>query len=553
MESNFMIIKFLYIIGLFFLGLSFLIPIDGTTWETFFSEYLVFLALFFLVFSFFCNEKKILPKLILPFFIISFIPICQFFFGQIYFWTTAVISFFYLISFFVAVIFGYNCELSSKFKLMTCMCIVLTISAVVSSIIAISQWLNINISYFPNLSLIGSRAYANFGQPNHLSTFLFIGSIATWYLYEKNKIESYYAIIIIFLLMFGIVLTQSRTAWVTSFAILILYFYLKKTSSFKIKARNLILFFGFYFLLVFSLNSINYFVDQVLNFNVIKTDNITNRITSGYERLEIWKQSWYLILEQPWFGYGWNQVSVSIVEKIDYFYLNSWYSSSHNIILDLFLWVGLPLGLTIILFFVLLIYKLIINSHTKESNLALLILVPIVIHANLEYPLFYSYFILPLGMFIGISLVDIKAIKYFNLNKCYVYLYSFFFCIFLILTWTEYLKLLEDKSKAKTIALNRIEGKHSNFYRINSNYYLLTSLKIQVDWIALDSREKYTKIDLEKYENFVKCNPSKYNLFKIAQIYFYNNDLEKAQKYLKIFNKLFDVNFTLADLVKVRN
>ena len=52
-----MIVKFLFILAFFILGISFLIPTDATLWRAFVSEYFVFLAIFFLLISF--SFKKI--------------------------------------------------------------------------------------------------------------------------------------------------------------------------------------------------------------------------------------------------------------------------------------------------------------------------------------------------------------------------------------------------------------------------------------------------------------------------------------------------------------
>lgn len=547
-----MIFKFLFILAFFVLGISFLIPTDATLWRTFASEYFVFLAIFFLLIS--ISFKKIyIPTVIIPLGLFACIPLIQFALGQVYFWTTAIISFFYLIVFFFTIVYAYSCNRLNQSELITYLCITLMISGCISVVMACTQWLNIYTPYLPTLELKGSRPFANFAQPNHLSTFLFMALIAVWYLYETNKIKPYFSVIISLLLIFGIVLTQSRTAWVVVFTIFLSYFYFKRTNVLKMKTITIFSFSFIYVLLVLNLQSLNYFFSQILNFEVVKTKSALDRATSSHERLQIWKQSWDLILEQPWFGYGWNQAGVSIIERIDHFYLDLWYSSSHNIILDLFLWVGLPLGILITIFCLYFFYILVKNSHTKESHLALLMTLPILIHANLEYPLFYSYFLLPLALLFGIALTDINKLNSFKIN-IYI-IFSIIFCYGLVLTftWNEYVRSLADQSKAKIIALERMAKKDNEEFKIENNYYLLTSLKIHAEWVALNAYDKYTLDDLQRFENFVKVNPSSYNLLKLAQIYFYNNDLEKAQKYLKIFNKLFDGNFTLADLAKVRN
>lgn len=548
-----MVQNFLLFLGFLILGLGFLFPSDMTLWKGFIGEYLIFVGCFFILTTVLFYKNIIFPKILIPFLAIVIVPLIQYLFGHIYLWTTSILSFFYIFAFILVIALSYNLEILEKEKLINCLSVVLIISGLVSTFMAITQWLDIYIPYFPTLSVSGSRPYANFGQPNHLSTFLCMASIATWYLYEKDKLKFYYALPISIFLIWGIILAQSRTAWLVSLSILGCYLYFKKKTFFKLKTSSLCLLILFYFILVFNLKEINNFLNYYLNLDVMQLNDGIKRATNGHERLNIWKQSWDLILEQPWFGYGWNQVGVSVIERIDHFYLNLWYSSSHNIILDLFLWVGLPLGILITIFCLYFLYILFKNSHTKESHLALLMTLPILIHANLEYPLFYSYFLLPLALLLGIALTDIHKLNSFKINIYIIFSIVLFYGLVLTLTWNEYVRSLEDQSKAKIIALERMAKKDNKEFKVEKNYYLLTILKMHAEWVALNAYDKYTPDDLQRFENFVKVNPSSYNLLKLAQIYFYNADLENAHKYLKIFNKLFDGNFTLEDLAKVRN
>jgi len=548
-----MVQNFLLFLGCLILGLGFLFPSDMTLWKGFIGEYLIFVGCFFILTTVLFYKNIIFPKILIPFLAIVIVPLIQYLFGHIYLWTTSILSFFYIFAFILVIALSYNLEILEKEKLIHYFSVALLISGLVSTFMAITQWLDIYIPYFPTLSVSGSRPYANFGQPNHLSTFLCMASIATWYLYEKDKLKFYYALPISIFLIWGIILAQSRTAWLVSLSILGCYLYFKKKTFFKLKTSSLCLLILFYFILVFNLKEINNFLNYYLNLDVMQLNDGIKRATNGHERLNIWKQSWDLILEQPWFGYGWNQVGVSVIERIDHFYLNLWYSSSHNIILDLFLWVGLPLGILITIFCLYFLYILFKNSHTKESHLALLMALPILIHANLEYPLFYSYFLLPLALLLGIALTDINKLNSFKINIYIIFSTIFCYGLVLTFTWNEYVRSLADQSKAKIIALERMAKKDNEEFKIENNYYLLTSLKMHAEWVALNAYDKYTLDDLQRFENFVKVNPSSYNLLKLAQIYFYNADLENANKYLKIFNKLFDGNFTLVDLAKVRN
>ena len=294
---------------------------------------------------------------------------------------------------------------------MTCLCITFVVSGCISTAMACSQWLNFYIQYLPTLGLIGSRPFANFGQPNHLSTFLFMGLVSVWYLYETNRFKSYFLYLIALFLIFGIALTQSRTAWVVCLCIAFFYFLIKTRAQLKLKILGFGSLFASYIVFISTLPTITKVLEQLFELDLAQARDVVSRASSGHERLSLWQQSWDLILLQPWQGYGWNQVGVGIVENIDTFYWGLWYTSSHNIVLDIFLWVGIPLGILILAYVCWLFYILLLYAKSKEAYLSLMMMLPIIVHASLEYPLSYSYFLLPLGLLLGIALADIKFLN----------------------------------------------------------------------------------------------------------------------------------------------
>lgn len=547
-----MVQSFLFFLSFLTFGISFLVPLDSTIWMRFIEEYLVFIAIFFLFMGISFNKIKV-PRIITPIFFFACIPLIQFALGGIFLWTTAIISFFYLIIFSFAIIGAYNCESIDKSKLMIYLCFTLVISSCISVVMACSQWLNFYIQYLPTLALSGSRPFANFGQPNHLSTFLFMGLVSSWYLYETNRIKSYFSYLISFFLIFGIALTQSRTAWVVCPCIAFFYFLIKNRAQFKLNTLGFCSLFISYIVFISTLPALTKTLERLFELNLAQTSDIVSRASTGHGRLSLWQQSWDLILIQPWEGYGWNQVGISIVENIDRFYWGLWYSSSHNIVLDIFLWVGIPLGILILVYICRLLYILLIHAKSKEAYLSLIMMLPILVHASLEYPLSYSYFLLSLGLLLGIALADIKYLNFFEINKKFCIIILFIYATCLIIVWQEYVNSMADQSKAKILALERMVKKDVSSLTINHKYYLLTSLEYHAIWVALDTKKKYSVDELNKFESFVKANPSEYNLLKLTQIYLVNGYSKKADLYLHVFNILYKRNDKIEDVAMTLN
>ena len=90
---------------------------------------------------------------------------------------------------------------------------------------------------------------------------------------------------------------------------------------------------------------------------VTHTASLAQRAGSGHERLGMWMQIIHAIGERPWFGYGWNQTSVAVVESI-HFNTVKFGLIAHNIVLDLLVWNGLPLGFLIIAYFAIWLFWL---------------------------------------------------------------------------------------------------------------------------------------------------------------------------------------------------
>src|SRR5690606_18973188 len=95
-------------------------------------------------------------------------------------------------------------------------------SGTVTGIIAICQWTNLDV-VLPGMVNIGGnqRPYANFAQPNNMATFLVMALMSGLYLYEKKKIQTKWLFACAAVIVMGVALSQSRTAWVAAILIML--------------------------------------------------------------------------------------------------------------------------------------------------------------------------------------------------------------------------------------------------------------------------------------------------------------------------------------------
>ena len=90
-----------------FISLAWLIPIHYHPWVTYTGELYAFFALITLA-ALLVKEKVHIPKLTLGLVVLAIVPLGQFFFGKVFFFSNAIMSSIYILGLWFAIIFGYN-------------------------------------------------------------------------------------------------------------------------------------------------------------------------------------------------------------------------------------------------------------------------------------------------------------------------------------------------------------------------------------------------------------------------------------------------------------
>ena len=531
------------------LSFAWLSPFHTYPWVTFSSELATFAAALTL-FTLFLNRNIQIPKLQLYILPVAFIPLLQWSGGLVSDFSVALLSTAYLFGFWVMVVMGYNLSLqsSAREQLMKQVCWLLLIIASVTSLIAMVQWLGFESSVYGIMQLKGNRPYANFGQPNNLATFLIIGLMGALFLYEKHKASLWLLIPSSLSILFAICLTQSRTSLLVCIFICI-YWVIKQ---YKNKPRlNFIKLFGWaatYFLIAGYLLPI---IAQVMTTNVgeavTHTASLAQRAGSGHERLGMWMQIIHAIGERPWFGYGWNQTSVAVVESIHFNTVQVWFNSAHNILLDLLVWNGLPLGFLIIAYFAIWLFWLSKNAKDTISIVAILMVSAILMHAMLEFPQRYAYFLLPMGFLLGLIQAQTPNLNGVSLHRNIIRCVWLVSLILLLLIWRDY-KLFQENSKLvfkqKPVS-EEILG--------SSKILILTQFQQRLDWIALKPQTLMSDSDLSVIGEMVENKATPYNLKKYAQLLVYNHKLDEAEQQLFVLQQLYKQKISLAEIMELNN
>ncbi|HEN9510740.1 Wzy polymerase domain-containing protein [Acinetobacter baumannii] len=528
------------------LGFAWLSPFHYNPWVMFSSEMSTFAAGLSVLAALFYQNIKI-PRaqlLLLPFILI---PVVQWAFGLVFDFSTALLSSLYLLGFWFMVVAGYNLSLDQQKRdqIFTGFSLLLIIVSIATSFIAICQWLNIESHFVHILHLIGNRPYGNFGQPNNMATFLIMGLLGCLFLYEKNKATVWLLFPSALIILFTIALSQSRTSWVV-FPFLLIYWIVRqfgKQKRFRF-VQGLLWCLAFFLIAGLILPYITQFIEFSTNTEITETSSFVARAGSGHERIGMWIQILHAIAQQPWLGYGWSQTSVAVVDSIQYGTVHVWFNSAHNILLDIIIWNGIPISIVIIAYFAC--WFLWVNQQAKEtiSIIAIMMVCTVLIHAMLEFPQRYAYFLLTCGFLLGIIQAQTPVLKGNVLNKQVLRLIWGISLILLLAIWRDYNVYVTNSNLL-------FKNKQPNAEVLGSNQiFVLTQFEQRLKWIEMKPETTLSDADLAVWGNFVKNKATPYNLRKYAQLLAYNGKVEQAEQQIFILQHLYRQQITLAELLK---
>ena len=247
------------------------------------------------------------------------------------------------------------------------------------------------------------RAVGNLRQPNHLSSLLLWAAIAVVALAELQRIGRRLATALLAVVVLAVVLTASRTGVV---GVVLMAVWGAADRRLSLTGRRLLL-----------AAPLLYMVGWLL---MAGWSAWTASTFGGQERLAeadlsssrfaIWADTWRLIQAHPWAGVGFGEFnfawSLSVMPRRP----TAFFDHTHNLPLQLAVELGLPLAGLVMAMFVWALWRawrsaLEANGALSVSGrCAIAMLVLIGVHSQLEYPLWYSYFLLPAAWVFGLVL-----------------------------------------------------------------------------------------------------------------------------------------------------
>lgn len=389
-------------------GGSFLVANHYPPWVTAYNDLLSALGLTLLL-TLIAHRPTTwkIPSMVRGIALVAALPMLQVATGQILFFGDGWVASLYLLCLAAAVLGGYNAAVAWPQRFVSVMCGLWVTVALLSCLIVLIQRFNIDPG---NLGLFiwdvkpGHAPFGNLGQPNLMATFLAFSLAALACLFERGHVGGRWALAAAALIVVCMAMTQSRAALLLlgmSLVLLCVYRTRLKLRTPRLVVLMLVALWGLSFTLLPSL------FDWIGGLPT--TASVASRLNVG-PRTIIWAQLVDAALREPWWGYGWNQVSVAQMQVAADHGASYFSEHSHNLLLDLVLWNGFPIAALLVGVGTWWLVSRMRRVRSVEGMLGLALVVLLLTHSMVEFPLDNLYLLIPFGLAIGVLERDAGAV-----------------------------------------------------------------------------------------------------------------------------------------------
>jgi hypothetical protein len=215
------------------------------------------------------------------------------------------------------------------------------------------------------------------------------------WLREKRRIAGAAFWLAASFLLLGMVMSQSRTGWLQIGLLVAWGLAMRSRAALHITRKQL--------LALGALFAAGVLLWPLINEALLLSAgrSLDDQMHAGL-RLPYWRAMLDAITRQPWWGYGWQQVgSAQQAVALAHPPLGEYFEHSHDFILDLLLWNGVPIGALIALLLAWWAFAHVRACRDARAVWLLAAAGGVVTHGLLEYPLEYAYFLIPVGLAMG--------------------------------------------------------------------------------------------------------------------------------------------------------
>ncbi len=425
-------------------------PLHFPPWVSWHSEALAFLAVFMAAWVSMARlpgqgstARTIkLPAIIWPFVLLALLALVQKLAGLMTFWGDVLVIWFYAALCITCLILGFaavpgRTEKRGADSPVTVLALALVIGGVASTVVALAQtfalWENSQwIARMPDLQ----RPGGNLSQPNHLATLLMMALASVVFLHESKKLSALPGASLVFVFGLGLAVTGSR-AGMLGFVALLVWWWVKRSKIGSQTTPWAAAAVGGGFLLLFGLWPRFYALVEM-------SGTAEPRLLDSGGRLQVWPQLVEALFEKPWWGWGIREVARAQNSVAHAYAFSLPFTYSHNLVLDLALWLGLPIAAILVLAGGVWLWRRAVAANQLLPWYCLAVALPLAAHSMVEYPFAYAYFLAPVMFLLGVMEASLGVPPVFRLKLPIAVAALFVTSALLLWSAVEYFRIEED-------------------------------------------------------------------------------------------------------------
>ncbi|MBC7665801.1 MAG: O-antigen ligase C-terminal domain-containing protein [Caulobacter sp.] len=392
-------------LGAALLGAALLLPVGDAPWVSFWREWAASLAVLVILLGALGRLREHggvatlrVPSLPLAAFGLAIVPWLQWLAGIESYRGDAVLVSAYLAGFGVCIVTARSLPPAERARLADRLAVAMLFAAACSAPLALLQWLGW-LTLDLDIKVAAGRPVAHMEQTNLLCSLMIQGLLGAWRLRERRLLGGVACGVLGVLMLLVVDLTQSRVAWMVLVAMVLAFLW--RGRELGLSRRGLMLFAA-----AAVVGTGVFAVPWVDGHLGLAGLDVQDRISGG-RRPDVWRMFIDAAIARPWAGWGALQNGAAQFALAPTHPPLLWlFTSTHDIVLDLMVWFGIPIGGAAGVALIVAVLLRVGRAPDAAAFATALASMALLLHGLVELPLHYAYFLFPLGLMLGATEPD---------------------------------------------------------------------------------------------------------------------------------------------------